>query len=66
MKVKVKEGQFVISHSESGKPMVCDTFDEAMDEWFEGSNIPYKVVGGKLENFDIAYQRVKDWIINET
>ena len=38
--------------------MTCKTFEDAMDAWFEGFNLPYKVTNGKRESFDSARSRV--------
>lgn len=50
---------YVIRHPGTGEPQTCDTFEEAMDKWFEGYNLPRLVVDGKMEEFSDSYARVK-------
>lgn len=53
----MKNKELWIIYSE-GTPVVKQTFKEAM-ELFEGFNLPYKC---KIEKFESAYNRVKEYI----
>ena len=58
--VSVRE-RWLIGHPGTGEPLICNSFDEAMDKWFEGTNIPRKLIDGKPESFKTAYDRVKQY-----
>jgi len=45
--------------------MTCKSFKEAMDKWFEGFNIPYKVVDGVKESHEESYVRVQEELKKE-
>ena len=47
-----------IVHPGTLEKIRCTTFDEAMNEWFEGFNIPILVVDGVPEDFSKSYNRV--------
>ena len=47
---------------DEGRPCLFrGSFVEAMWKWFEGYNVPIKMVGGKREPFKSAYKRVKKY-----
>jgi hypothetical protein len=48
-----------ISHPGTGEPLTCASFDEAMDKWFEGFNVPYLVVDCEVEDAFDSLERVK-------
>ena len=48
-----------IPHPGTLEKLKCATFNEAMDKWFEGFNIPVLVVDGVREDFSKACERVK-------
>lgn len=48
-----------IPHPGTLEKVKCATFNEAMDKWFEGFNIPVLVVDGVREDFSKACDRVK-------
>lgn len=50
--------KWTIPHPGTGQPVECATFEEAMDKYFEGYNIPFLIVDGKREEFQTAYDRV--------
>jgi hypothetical protein len=47
-----------IPHPGTLEKVKCATFQEAMDKWFEGFNIPVLVVDGVREDFSKACDRV--------
>jgi hypothetical protein len=47
-----------IPHPGTLEKVTCATFQEAMDKWFEGFNIPVCVVDGVREDFRQACDRV--------
>lgn len=50
---------WVIPHPGSLEPVECASFEEAMERWFEGFNIPRRrLPDGTLESFDVGYARV--------
>lgn len=51
---------WAIPHPGTGELQLCATFEECMKKWFEGYNIPRKVINGELENFQIAVERVRE------
>lgn len=53
--------KWIISHPGDGEPITCASFEEAMEKWFEGFNIPVLVVDGNTESFKVSYQRVQDY-----
>jgi hypothetical protein len=40
---------WVIRHPGTGVPIVCSTFEECMDKWFEGFNVPVLHIEGRQE-----------------
>lgn len=48
-----------IPHPGTLETLKCATFNEAMDKWFEGFNIPVLVVDGVREDFSKACDRIK-------
>lgn len=38
---------------------IADTFEEAMEKWFEGYNPPRLVLHGVMEDFEVSHARVK-------
>lgn len=60
------EISWAIKHpSMDGNTMFCDTFEQCMDEWFEGFNLPYKIVNGERESFEESNKRVKEYFKND-
>jgi hypothetical protein len=53
--------QWNIRHPGTGETIICESFDEAMDKWFEGFNIPFKITNGKCEMFEDANKRVEEY-----
>ena len=53
--------KWVIRHPGTGVPLTCNSFDECMDLWFEGFNIPFHHTNGIRESFDDANERVKEY-----
>lgn len=53
------EVKWIIGHPGTGEPIECESFDFAMDKWFEGFNIPFRFENGVREDFAIACARVK-------
>ena len=56
-----QEVKWLIRHPGRAYRIECASFDEAMDEWFEGFNVPMKIVNGVPESFEDSYRRVKDY-----
>ena len=50
-----------IPHPGTLEKVKCATFNEAMDKWFEGFNIPVLVVNGVCEDFSKACDRVRSY-----
>jgi hypothetical protein len=48
-----------IPHPGTLEKIKCATFNEAMDKWFEGFNIPVLLVDGVREDFSKACERVR-------
>jgi hypothetical protein len=57
-----KKLKWIIRHPGDNHIIECDAFEECMEKWFEGHNLPYLVINGKAENSNIAYQRVKNYL----
>lgn len=57
-KIKI---EWLIRHPGTGEKIECETFEQAMDELFEGFNIPFKFINNKREPFNVANKRVKDY-----
>jgi hypothetical protein len=55
---------FEIPHPGTLEKIRCATFEEAMDKWFEGFNIPVLFVDGKPESFSAACKRVEKYYGN--
>lgn len=55
---------FEIPHPGTLEKIRCATFDEAMNKWFEGFNIPVLVVDGNREDFSKSIERVKNYFPN--
>lgn len=56
-----QEVKWLIRHPGRDYRIECASFDEAMDRWFEGFNVPMKIVNGVPESFEDSYRRVKDY-----
>lgn len=56
--------KWTIRHPGEGYDIECPSFEWAMDKWFEGFNVPYKVINGKLESTDSARKRVSEYFDN--
>ena len=50
--------QWSIISLEDGTPIVCESFRECYEKYFEGFNLPYLMVDGEREQFEFAYARV--------
>jgi hypothetical protein len=53
--------EWYICHPGSGEPMKVESFEIAMDKWFEGFNLPHKYTNGICESVDESYKRVKEY-----
>jgi hypothetical protein len=58
---KTYTAQWKIPHPGTMEWMDCDSFEHAMEDWFEGFNIPRLVVGGEMEDFSVSYARVRNY-----
>jgi hypothetical protein len=47
-----------IPHPGTGEALSVDNFEVAMDRWFEGYNLPFRVDQGEREDFSVSYARV--------
>lgn len=56
--------EWLIRHPGGGHYISCSSFDEAMDKWFEGFNIPTKVVNDVPEPFEDSNRRVTEYFKN--
>lgn len=54
--------RWVISHPGLSYLKECSSFEECMEKWFEGFNIPYKIENNVQEPFELAHKRVAEWI----
>ena len=54
---KTKQQWSIISLG-TGMPIICDSFQECYEKYFEGFNLPYLMVDGEREKFESAYARV--------
>jgi len=50
-----------IAHPGTGEKLRCTSFDEAMQQWFEGFNVPVLITNGIQEDFKTSYERVRDY-----
>ena len=55
---KLKDGWY-IGHPGTAELLQVNSFDEAMNVWFEGFNLPFQVSGGVQEPFAVSYSRVQ-------
>lgn len=53
--------RWIIRRPGSGSLVECVSFEEAMDKWFEGFNIPHLEIDGNAEKFETAYARVEGY-----
>lgn len=53
--------KIVVPHPGTGELITCETFEEAMKQWFEGWNVPRYVIDGKLEPFETSRKRVEEY-----
>jgi hypothetical protein len=53
---------WVIFHPGTGEKQFCDSFEECMETWFEGFNIPIKF---EAEDFKTSHNRVKEYLNKE-
>ena len=53
--------EWIIRHPGTGEPEKCDTFEECMDKWFEGFNVPFLYTNGVRESFEDANKRVIEY-----
>lgn len=61
---KDKKITWIIPHpSVPAKPIECSTFEECMEKWFEGHNLPKKCIDGKVEVSTRSYNRVQRYIL---
>ena len=64
MKKKDKSNPVVkwqIRHPGTGEPLIGETFEECMEKWFEGFNLPFQYTNGIREDFETANNRVNDY-----
>lgn len=54
--VDTNEYKWAIPHPGTGEWVYCESFEECMEKWFEGFNIPRKVYA---EPFSESLKRVK-------
>lgn len=53
-------------HPGTGEIITCATFEEAMQKYFEGWNVPrLRMQDGRGEDFEIAYKRVDEYLQNK-
>ncbi len=52
---------WMIRHPGNGSELYCETFEECMDKWFEGFNVPFKEVNGVREKIEDAMGRVSQY-----
>ncbi len=57
--------EWKIPHPGTLKPIIIDSFEEGMDKYFEGFNLPVKITGGVKEAHQESYRRVSDFINNK-
>lgn len=54
--------RFVIPHPGTGEWIKDLTFNEAMEKWFEGFNVPRMIMDdGEPEGFSVSCERVRDY-----
>lgn len=57
------DGHWETPHPGNGKIIITSKFEEAMESWFEGFNLPRYVNGaGERDDFETAYHRVKKYL----
>lgn len=56
-----QEVKWLIRRPGESYHVTCSSFEEAMDKWFEGFNIPTKVVNGVPESFEDSHKRVEGY-----
>lgn len=61
----VRAYQWEIEHPYTGERMRCDTFEECMEKWFEGFNIPRLILDGLPEPFEVDIERVKKLFLDK-
>lgn len=61
LKRSKKHIRWIISHPGTADLRECTSFEECMEEWFEGFNIPYKIENNVQEPFEQAHKRVSDY-----
>lgn len=54
--------EWIIRHPGTGEKITCESFEECMEKWFEGFNLPFLYTGGERENFKTANKRVVKYI----
>jgi len=63
-KPKVEGEYWVIRHPGTGQLTNCKSFEECLT-WFEGYNLPYRVVDGKREDLALSIGRMRAHLNNE-
>lgn len=55
-------GEWRILCPETSVLLKMKTFEECMDKWFEGFNVPIKYTDGEAESFEESNTRVKEYL----
>ena len=54
--------KWLIPHPGTGEWTEVESFEKAMDEWFEGFNLPRLVINDKMEDSSVSYHRVRQFL----
>lgn len=55
------DGHWETPHPGTRKIEITASFEEAMEKWFEGYNLPkYRSSDGEIDSFETDYERVKN------
>lgn len=54
--------KWVIRHPSQNHDIECASFEECMDKYFEGYNLPYQILHGVRDTYNVAYARVTEWM----
>ena len=57
-----KGNQWFIPHPGTLNHVECTSFENAMQKWFEGFNVPYLMVDGQKEDFKVSIARVDAYL----
>ena len=53
--------EWKISHPGTRELITVESFEQAMDKWFEGFNPPRLLLNGAMESFTMSHKRVEEY-----